>query len=65
MDVEAGLGFGAKGAGGEEEGIAREEGGDDQSCLSENDQKEDTVGPNPEVGYDLREVNIDVQDEVD
>ena len=45
VHVQAGFGFGAEGAGGKEQGVARKERGHHQARLGENDEKQDPVGP--------------------
>ena len=52
-------------AGREEERVARQEGGDHEPRLAEDDRREHGVGPDAVLRDDRREVDVDVQDEID
>ena len=65
MDVELGVGLCAEGAGGEEEGVAGEKGGDDESCLGKDYGEEQCVGPRAVLGDEVGEVRVNVEDEVE
>ena len=54
-----------EGTGGKQQGVTRQEGGDHQSGLAEDDQKQDGVNPDAVVFKQLFQVHVNVQNKVD
>ena len=57
--------LGGNGSADEEEGVSREERGDHESGLAEDDEEQDGVGPLMVVAHHLDHVLVDVEEEVD
>ena len=49
----------------EQEGVSRQDRRHHQSCLAEDDQEQDQVGPHPIILDDGAEVAVEVQDDID
>jgi hypothetical protein len=65
VHIQACLGFRTKSSGRKQHRVARKEGNDDQACLNEDNQKKKPVSPQTVMGYDFRQMQINVEDEID